>query len=211
MSQPYTTCPKERQRRAVSAERYLVKLSYDSPAVHGALPPFQGMIVCADDTCLCVSHSYLPPELPFACCRRASSSGIICFCIEDAVLTCSKRPLHHGYPKLPLVGVTIAKVRKHGYLCVTLYSGLFWRPHVTAVLIRRKRLISFIHRIRGIRSGFSVHSLPSLHLALVLSGILYAATLVSLTQSLWRELERIHCAGLRVALGYQSYSRIEAT
>lgn len=44
-----------------------------------------------------------------------------------------------------------------------------------------------------------------------MSRILYAASFIPPTQSLWQRLERIHRAGQHVALGFPSYSHIEAT
>lgn len=84
-------------------------------------------------------------------------------------------------------------------------------PNVTTFVSHCKRVILVIHRMHGMRWGFLIQNLLSLHRELFLSRILYSGSFVPLTQSLWQEIELIRHAGPANGSRVSSFSTVEET
>lgn len=187
------------------------------PLCMDSSPHPSGMIIYADDICLWASHSDRRILRPFmqTCLKRVANMledlGLSISAEKTAVLACSSRPLRHGFPRLTLSGIRLPRVRNYRYLGVDLNSRLCWRRHVTTLVGQSTMTTSLIRRLRGLDWGPTTRALTHVHRALNLSRILYVAPYLPPTRSLWDQLERRHRAGLRMALGLPSYSRIEAT
>lgn len=106
-------------------------------------------------------------------------------------------------------GQIMPRVRRYCYLGVTVDSRLCWRPQVNDFITRCTCAIAIVGPVRGLRWGALASSLLSVHRGLFLSPLLYVAPFIPPTPSLW--LDRVPRAGLRVALSFPAFSRINAT
>lgn len=87
---------------------------------------------------------------------------------------------------------------------------LTWSRYIAYLLSRYTRITSIVRRTRGILLGPSPSAFACVHRSLTLSRILYVASYLPPTTSLWEWLQRAHRTGLRAALGFPT-ARNEVT
>ncbi|XP_064481881.1 uncharacterized protein LOC135394786 [Ornithodoros turicata] len=127
---------------------------------------------------------------------------------KSQCLLCIPPSKHVGrdFPRLSINNIPVPRCKACKYLGVTIDSSLRWTKQVNETTAKGKKSLNLPRRISGKAWGCNARSMLILHRALILSRILYATPYVDLSPIQWLNLERLHRAGIRTALGLPSFS-----
>ncbi|XP_064479222.1 uncharacterized protein LOC135392442 [Ornithodoros turicata] len=126
-------------------------------------------------------------------------------------VTSPGRHLPNGYPSLTLGNIPVPSVRHAKYLGVHFDSRLLWNHQVNHLVSTCRPLLNILKRMGGRSWGNHPRSLLLLYKALIQSRLAYALPYIDPSPTGWRQLNRLHRSGLRVALGLPSFSNVNDT